>query len=108
MTQGVVVNTAVLDAMVEARTRVPRTVTALLRYFDIPREELAQAMGLTRQSIHNKLNGRTVLRHEEVAGLARFFGVPADVLRLEPDVALRWVLDHPEARPAWLEFPRNR
>ena len=50
----------------------------------------------------SRLNGKTVIRSEELAGLAHYFGVPVLVFYLEPDEALRWVLDHPEHRPAWL------
>jgi antitoxin component HigA of HigAB toxin-antitoxin module len=108
MSQVATINPAVIEAMAEAREQVPLTVRALLRHFDLSQGDLGLALGLSRQSICNKLTGRGVLRQEEVLGLAQFFGVPTDVLHLDPEIAVKWVIDHPDARPDWLKFPRNR
>jgi hypothetical protein len=104
MAQIATVNREVIDAMAEARTRVPKTVEKVLGYYSLTGADVSRVLGLNPQTVHNKLSGRSAFRHEEIVGLARWLATPIDVLlRLEPDDALRWVIDHPDVRPEYLK-----
>jgi len=101
----VATSAAVLEAIEgarQARRQVPIVVRRLMRHFDVTDRHLAEAFGLSRQAINQRVNGKTPIRPEEEDGFAAFFGLPAEVLRLAADDALRWVLDHPDAGPASL------
>ncbi len=79
-----------------ARQRLPRTIRALMRLYDVTDQEVADAFGFgSRQALNNRLTGRTAIAPEEEEGFARFFGVERHVLYMEPEDAMRWALDHP-------------
>ena len=80
----------------EARLRVRPVLRRLMRHFELTDRALADAFGISRQAMNYRINGRTTIPPEEVAGFAAFFGVPEQVMYLTPDEALRWVLDHPD------------
>lgn len=89
----------VLSEIKAARQSVPATVKALKRYWEVSDGAMALAFGTTRQTINGRMNGVTKLTAEDMAGFARFFGVPVGVLYLDAREAIRWCLDHPESGP---------
>lgn len=100
--QRVATDAGALIAIERAKRTVPRVIRRLALHYDVTASDLAEQLGVTRAAVSSRLNGKTVIRSEELAGLAHYFGVPILVFYLEPDEALRWVLDHPEHRPEWL------
>lgn len=92
-----------LEAMRLAKTRVPNVIRALMSYTRHRTYHLAAALGVTPTSVSARLNGSTVIKQEELAALGVLFDVPVEVFYLEPDQALRWVLDHPSDQ----RFARN-
>lgn len=84
----------VLTGMSEARQSVPLVIRQLMSYFKVSATDVAKTFDVSRQNIYQRLNGTTVIKQEELRGFALFFGVPVEVLFLEPDQALRWVLEH--------------
>lgn len=95
--------TSVLSAVLDAEKRVPDTVRALKRHFNVSDRALATAFGTSRQTMNGRINSATKLTAAEVAGFAYFFRVPEGVLYLTRDEAIRWCLDHPEAGPRTLD-----
>lgn len=84
--------------MDEARSRwdnVPQALRALKRHYGTTDAQLADALGLSRQTVQNRLSGATAMAYPELVGFAAFFDVPEEVLYIGPDTAVRWVLDHP-------------
>lgn len=71
----------------------------LIRFFGIPQVLLAEAMDMSEQRLSDRLLGKTEIKGWEADVLAKLLGVPGEVLRMERREALRWALDHPEARP---------
>lgn len=57
--------------------------------------ELAEAIGVTPSAISARLSGDTAIKQEEVPALAQVLECPVEVLRLSPELALRWSRDHP-------------
>lgn len=84
----------VLALMDEARSVVPATVRRLKEYYGDSVNELAELVGLERRTLSARLHEDIGFRQEEVYGLAFAFGVPMQVLYLNPDDALRFVMDH--------------
>lgn len=88
-----------LDAMRKARTSakmgVPSVLRQLMTYKRLRMYHLAAALEVEPQSMSARLNGKTVIKQEELAALAVLFEVPVGVFYMSPDEALRWVLDHP-------------
>lgn len=72
------------------------TIVTLARYLNISTTELAAQMGITRPTMTGRLKGYSRIEPWELPGFALVFGVPVEVLDLEPDEAIRWVLDNPE------------
>jgi Zn-dependent peptidase ImmA (M78 family) len=98
----VATNPDVLSAMRaerEALLRVRPAVRKLMKYWDLTDSDLAAAFGVSRQAINYRINGRTVIHEDDAAGFAAYFRVPKEILRMAPDDALRYVLDHPECGP---------
>lgn len=92
--ETVATETDVMAALHEARVGVPAVVRSLMSYFDIKGGDLASALHVSRGAISMRLTGATVIKQEELAALAVYFGVPIDVFYARPDDALRWVIDH--------------
>ncbi len=90
-----------LDAMRRARssakTGVPSVIRQLMTYKRLRMYHLAAALEVEPTSMSSRLNGKTVIKQEELAALAVLFQVPVGVFYMSPDEALRWVLDHPPA-----------
>lgn len=94
----------VSEMVEEARRRYDNTrraVSGLIAYLGMPQAALARAMGMSRQTLSSRLSGTSEIKGWERDGLAALLGVPVEVLGLDPDDALRWVLDHPDRRPEW-------
>ena len=68
---------------------------ALKRHCGVTDQDIAEVLGLTRQTVQNRFAGKTAIAPWELAGLAAFFDLPEAVLFDGPDEAIRWVLDHP-------------
>lgn len=79
----------------EARRHAPAVLRRLMRHFDLTDGDLADAFGVSRQTVNAWANGRTRIPEEIETGLSAYFMVPKEVLHSSPDDALRWVLDHP-------------
>ena len=96
-------DSSVLTVMSETRdrwVRVPSIIRRLKRLYGVTDLQLAEALGLTRQTVQGRLSGSTQITPWELAGFAAYFGVPVEVLMTaSADDVLRWILDHPEARP---------
>lgn len=84
-----------------------KTIAAIARYLDVGQRELAREMGLHHQVLHERLSGRTEIKPWELDGFAAVLGVPLEVLFMEPDEALRSVLDHAEWGLPWRERTRG-
>ena len=72
------------------------TVRSLARFLGFPVGDIAKCLHMSRPTLATRFNGATVFEPWEIAAIAAGFGVPASVLDLNPDDAVRWVLDHPE------------
>lgn len=79
----------------EAHERVPAVLRRLMRYFDVTDSQIADALGVKRQTVNGWANGRTKIPAHMEAGIAAAFGLPREVIYLTPDDVIRWVLDHP-------------
>lgn len=74
---------------------------ALMRYRRITGAEMSRRVGLTRQSLHDKLRGKNRVSLNDVSRFAEVLGVEPAVFFSDPDGAVRWVLDHsPNRREA--------
>lgn len=56
---------------------------------------LSEAIGVANSTLANYLKGRVAVPGWLADVLATILGVPLDVLKMEPDAALKWVLDNP-------------
>lgn len=77
---------------------VPAVLRRFRNYMGTNDAELARLTGIKRTTLANKMKGNGSFSPGEMHALAEVFGVPVDVLYLEPDNAVRWLLDHPEHR----------
>ena len=88
-----------MDAMRRARTQakagVPSVIRQLMTYKRLRMYHLAAALEVEPQSMSARLNGKTVIKQEELAALAVLLQVPVGVFYMSPDDALRWVLNNP-------------
>lgn len=55
---------------------IRRTVRALRSAYDVDAKVLARHLGISRNSLYNRLNGAAPWLAAEIVGLAAFFGVP--------------------------------
>lgn len=90
-----VIANSILQALAQA-DEVPKALSQLRNYFGISDTDLAGYLGMSRQTLANKLKGATPLTARELAGFAAFFCVPIPVLYSGPTETIRWVLDHPD------------
>lgn len=89
------VATAIKDARQEWDQR-RRTVAKVAQFLDVNTTQLAIKMDMKRSTVTGRLKGTTKMEPWELPGFAAALGVPADVLELSPDEAIRWIIDHPE------------
>jgi transcriptional regulator with XRE-family HTH domain len=97
-------NEETLPSVVEdARRRYENcreTILAVMRHHAINQTQLAEAMGMSRQVVSDRLTGKAEISVWELDGIAAILGVPAEVLKTSPDEARQWILDHPRlSRP---------
>ena len=71
------------------------SLRALKRHCGVTDQDIAEVLGLTRQTVQNRFAGKTAIAPWELAGLAAFFDIPEEILFDGPDEAIRFVLDHP-------------
>lgn len=64
-----------LEAMSWAQAYVPEVLRTFMRIANVGQEHLGAAIGLTQTQISRRLNGRSDMSHQELAALARVFGV---------------------------------
>jgi hypothetical protein len=88
------VKTAIQDAR-QRWERYRETIVKLTKFLDISTTDLADEMGMTRPTMTGRLKGYSRIEPWELPGFALALGVPVEVLDLEPDEAVRWILDHP-------------
>lgn len=74
------------------RTRA--TVQALKGYRNLRDADIAETLDWTRQKVQSYVNGPTKFTAEALSAFAFALRVPDHLLLLEPDSALRWVLDN--------------
>lgn len=65
-----------------------------MRYRDLSVAGLAGHLGMTRATVNNYTSGKSRLNVEMIEGLAEALQVEPAVLLMEPDDAIRWVLDN--------------
>lgn len=82
----------------EALARVPAALTTLKQYHQLSNRAIGDSMGEPMHFVQERMSGHTKCSAAELRMFAVFFQVPMDVLYLEPDDALRWVLEHGPAR----------
>jgi DNA-binding XRE family transcriptional regulator len=104
---------AVADVIAEARQHWSArrlTVRQLTRLIGVRQTEIADALGMSRQTFNGRMTGATNLEPWELAGIAAMLGVPVHVLEMEPNDAIRWILDHPEVskRMTWSPLSSQR
>lgn len=78
-----------LQAMRAAKTSVPQVIRRLMRFYGITAADLAPVLGVSGPAVYARLAGTTVVKSEEIAALAVFFGVPVRVFFLPPDEAVK-------------------
>jgi hypothetical protein len=73
------------------------TVRQLAHLFGITQSDIANALGMSRQSLSGRITGSAMFQPWELAGIAVMMDVPRDVLDLNPKEAILWAFDnHPE------------
>lgn len=88
------------EAMLRAKTQVPRVLRRLMAYYDLRTYHLAEALGVTATAVSARLQGHTVIKAEELKVLSEFFDVPTDVFFLPERDALHFVVGHPSETAA--------
>lgn len=86
--------------MDEMSKRIPATLVMLKKYRQLTDRAIGQMAGVSGQKIGSHCRGRGHVTERDLAMFAQIFDVPEYVLLLEPDEALRWVLDHSPNQPA--------
>lgn len=76
-------------------SNVAPSLRALKRHTGATDQEIADLLGLSRQTLQNRFSGKAAIAPWELEGLAAFFDVPVEVIFDGPDASVRWVLDHP-------------
>ena len=75
-------------------------LTHLLKLLDISDPELADALGVTRQTVYNRKSGRQQMKLRHLGETADVLGIPSHVLLLPPVEAIRWLIDNQPSRIA--------
>ncbi len=63
-------------------------------YRELNDQDIAKAIGWTRQKVQSYVGGPTKFTTEAISAFAFALNVPDHVLLMEKDDALRWLLDH--------------
>lgn len=71
----------------------------LMRIYDLRDEDLAKVLDCSRQAVQHRRVGRTRIRLRDARRLARYFGVPADLLSSTEQEIYRWLAEHPGHGP---------
>lgn len=66
----------------------------LMSYRGLSGAEIARAVGVSRQMIHEKLAGKSRVSLQDIVDLCHVLNVEPQVFFMDPDAALRWVLDN--------------
>lgn len=69
------VHAGAIEAMERARSHLPEVIRTYMRVRDISQEQLGQALGMTQRQVSRRLTVPGSISGEEVAALAKFFGV---------------------------------
>lgn len=77
------------------RSQLPEVIRVLAQHRGVKTYEMAAAIGISSPSMSARLYGKVPILQHEMSGLARILDCPEEVLRLTPDVALRWSREHP-------------
>lgn len=87
--------TLVQEARGNARENVAANLRLLRRVTNVKVEQLADALGISRQAVHNRMTNKnpTPIGSDEVAGLAVFFNVPVDVFYEPVETTLSRLVD---------------
>ena len=70
------------------------TVAKVAKFLNWTTSALADQMGMTRSTLTGRLKGHTAMEPAELRGFSLALGVPVHVLEMEPNQAVRWVIDH--------------
>lgn len=91
--------TVLADRVQTVGQRTRSTIQALKGYRDLRDQDIAEAVGWSRQKVQSYVNGPTKFTAEALAAFGFVLDVPEHVLLMNRDDALRWVLDHPNGAP---------
>lgn len=72
------------------------TVTNVARFVGVSMSELARRTGMRYATLHDRMHGKSLFQPFELDAIAAALGLQPDLFELEPDDAVRWLLDHPE------------
>lgn len=82
------------ERMASTPRRLRRTLHLIKSYREMSDDSISQLLGMTRSKVNSYISGPTKLTAEMMAAFAWVFRVPEQILWLDPDDALRWVLDN--------------
>lgn len=74
--------------------RIPKTLVQLRNYFGLTDVELAARVGMTRQTLANKLKGVTPVTIRELGAFSAVFGVPVGLFFAGGRDCIQWIIDH--------------
>lgn len=93
------------------REQLPEVLRVLAQHRGVKTYEMAAAIEVSSPSMSSRLHGKVVILQHEVPALAAILDVPEEVLRLSPDVALRWSREHPRkvdrSKPSWVSSAKH-
>lgn len=102
----------ITQAVERAQANVPATLRKLRDFYGWTDVDLAARTGIPRTTLASRLRKTHPIAatSPELAAFAAAYGVPVGVLFLEPNEALRWLIDHPGkeenyAKPGYLKTP---
>ncbi len=85
-------NVAALERAAEARRNIPKVIRILLAVSDQPARSLGEALGLSEQSISERLTGKTRISSDELAACAVFFRVDEALFYRDPESIRRGIM----------------
>ena len=86
--------TAIIEEVKVHWTTRWATVRQLAHLFGVSQSDIANALGMSRQSLNGRITGSAMFQPWELAGIAVMMDVPRDVLDLNPKEAILWALDN--------------
>ena len=78
-------NVSFLARAAEARRDIPKVIRLLLAVSGTRAKDLGEALGVSEQSMSERLTGKTRISSEEIAACALFFDVDPGVFYRDPD-----------------------